>query len=239
MLATESCRPERRASRPPHVRRMCGTATYLAHVAADVWHCHGSRASYVGCVALPRFSRTLQQMCGTATLFAHQKTGQKRRDDCGIACYTGLERCPAYSGSLVLVLAPLSLQLNSGAIYFSRNEPFASLPPHQDEPDDSDDDQEYLACRDYRLCVHGQPPFSRSCPSAAKHLVRDSSVRGRKPTGPEGPLQVNFRNREKARRTCGTATYLVLWAGLKMPKVVDRQGFEPWTLGLKVPCSAS
>ena len=164
-----------------------------------------------------------------------------RRRACrgSIACYTGLERCPAYSGSLVLVLAPLSLQLNSGAIYFSRNEPFASLPPHQDEPDDSDDDQEYLACRDYRLCVHGQPPFSRSCPSAAKHLVRDSSVRGRKPTGPEGPLQVNFRNREKARRTCGTATYLVLWAGLKMPKVVDRQGFEPWTLGLKVPCSAS
>ena len=27
--------------------------------------------------------------------------------------------------------------------------------------------------------------------------------------------------------------------GLKKPEVVDRQGFEPWTLGLKVPCSAS
>ena len=160
-----------------------------------------------GCVALPRFSCTLQQMRGTATLFAHQKTGQKRRADCDVACYTGLERCPAYSGSLVLVLAPLSLQLNSGAIYFSRNEPFASLPPHQDEPDDSDDDQKYLACRDYRLCVHGQPPFSRSCPSAAKHLVRDSSVRRRKPTDFEGPLQVNFRNRE-SRLMCGTATAL-------------------------------
>ena len=131
-----------------------------------------------------------------------------RKADCSVACYTGLERCPAYSGSLVLVLAPLSLQLNSGAIYFSRHEPFASLPSHQDEPDDSDDDQEYLACRDYRLSVHGQPPLSRSCPSAAKHLVRDSSVRGQKPTGPEGPLQVNFRNREKACLICGTATVL-------------------------------
>ena len=42
-----------------------------------------------------------------------------RRRACrgSIACYTELERCPAHSGSLVLVLAPLTRRKCSGAIY--------------------------------------------------------------------------------------------------------------------------
>ena len=36
-------------------REMCGTATVFVRFAADVWHCHVSRAEDVGCVALPRF----------------------------------------------------------------------------------------------------------------------------------------------------------------------------------------
>lgn len=164
---------------------MCGTATALTQSAWDVWHCHGSRAACAGCVVLPPFPCNFRGMCGTAKHLAqsgehacgaprgialHSRDGtrvrssirddfeRRRRSDCGIACYTEFERCPAHSGSLVLVLAPLSLRQYSGAIYFSRNEPFASLPPHQDEPDDSDDDQKNLACRDYRLSVHRQPP---------------------------------------------------------------------------------
>ncbi len=175
----------------PH--EMCGTATVLVQLAPDVWHCHRFRASCAGCVALPPFSR-IERLSGGGEPIAASHA---------ILDSNGAPPTRAASFSR---LAPLTPRKSSGAIYFSRNEPFASLPPHQDEPDDSDDDQEYLACRDYRLSVHGQPPFSRSCPSAAKHLVRDSSVRRRKPTGPEGSLQVNFRNREKPRRMCGTAT---------------------------------
>ena len=193
-----------------------------------------------------------------------------RKADCSVACYTGLERCPAYSGSLVLVLAPLSLQLNSGAIYFSRHEPFASLPPHQDEPDDSDDDQKNLARRDYRLRVHGQPPPVEAA-RARQSTLRKILPARRRSWRIWGALQVHFRNRE-SRLVCGIAMVFAqhtwdMWhchssraacagcvalprlsrnsrgvrktLGLKKPEVVDRQGFEPWTLGLKVPCSAS
>ena len=54
----------------PRVRHMRGTATVVAHITWDVWHCHGSRAYHVGCVALPLFSHIRRGMCGTATVLA-------------------------------------------------------------------------------------------------------------------------------------------------------------------------
>ena len=44
-----------------------GTATVLAQGTWDAWHCHGSRAGYVGCVALPRSPTQFLELCGTAT----------------------------------------------------------------------------------------------------------------------------------------------------------------------------
>ena len=115
--------------------------------ACDAWHCHDSRAACAGYLALPRFPCNFRGICGTAKHLAqsgehacgaprgialHSRDGtrvrssirddfeRRRRSDCGIACYTEFERCPAHSGSLVLVLAPLSLRQYSGAIYFQK-----------------------------------------------------------------------------------------------------------------------
>ena len=48
---------------------MCANAL-IEWVAWDVWQCHGSRAGYVGCVAVPRFPRRKHRMCGSATVLA-------------------------------------------------------------------------------------------------------------------------------------------------------------------------
>ena len=49
-------------------RGMCGSATFPAQEAWDVWQCHGFAAGRVGCVAVPRFSRCVRGMRGSATL---------------------------------------------------------------------------------------------------------------------------------------------------------------------------
>ncbi len=46
-----------------------GYAACSSH-AWDVWHCHGSRAGDVGCVALPRFSRSEKGRSIATPLFA-------------------------------------------------------------------------------------------------------------------------------------------------------------------------
>ena len=46
---------------------MCANAL-IEWVAWDVWQCHGSRAGYVGCMAVPRFSHRARGICGSATV---------------------------------------------------------------------------------------------------------------------------------------------------------------------------
>ena len=65
---------------------------------------------------------------------------------------------PRLLGQTRSCFSPAEPSTEQRGYLFFKNEPFASLPPHQDEPDDSDDDQKYFACCDYRLSVHGQPP---------------------------------------------------------------------------------
>lgn len=49
---------------------LCADGARLAQRTWDAWQCHNFRATDAGCVAVPPFSRVMQQMRGSATLFA-------------------------------------------------------------------------------------------------------------------------------------------------------------------------
>ena len=63
-------RPLRHAGVAPSLRGMRSSATTFAQRTRDAWQCHPFRATDAGCVAVPPFSRVMQQMLGSATLFA-------------------------------------------------------------------------------------------------------------------------------------------------------------------------
>ena len=76
----------------------------------------------------------------------------------------------------------------------------------------------------------GVQPASQAAAAALSRLARCAGKRSRVYSAPRPDGFEPMKGRQK-RRPTEVDRLNNLWVG--------RQGFEPWTLGLKVPCSAS